>query len=138
MVQLIYKYYKSEIVQTLWYITAIPQGTFFSETVTNAIVWLHKYQAVQTTKLTTSQPIQSQPVSSLGERKLPDVFVVRNYAAELVGNHPTSSFSLDSVLVSPKEVSFFETAPTLPSLQAALIEAATSVPCPLVKDLQPV
>ena len=111
-------------------ITAIPQGTLFSETVTNAIVWLHKYQAVQTTNLTTSQPIQSQPVSSLGERKLPDVFVVRNYAAELVGNHPTSSFSLDPVLVSPKEVSFFETAPTLPSLQAALFEAAMFA-CPL-------
>jgi len=119
-------------------ITAIPQGIFFSETVTNAIVWLHKYQAVQTTKLTTSQPIQSQPDSSLGEKKMPDVFVVRNYAAELVGNHPTSSFSLESVLVPPKEDSFFETAPTLPSLQAAIFEAATFAPCPLVKDLQPV
>jgi len=113
-------------------ITAIPQGTLFSETVTNAIVWLHKYQAVQTTKLTTSQPIQSQPDSTLGEKKMPDVFVVRNYAAELVGNHPTSSFSLDSVLVSPKEDSFFETAPTMPSLQAAIFEAATFRPCPLI------
>jgi hypothetical protein len=113
-------------------ITAISQGTLFAETVTNAIVWLHKYQAVQTTKLTTSQPIQSQPDSSLGEKKMPDVFVVRNYAAELVGNHPTSSFSLDSVLVSPKEDSFFKTAPTMPSLQPAIFEAATFRPCPLI------
>ena len=119
-------------------ITAIPQGRFFSETVTNAIILLHNCQSSITTKLATTKLKQTQAVPSLGEKKLPDVFVVRNYAAELVGNHPTSSFSLDSVLVSPKEVSFFETAPTLPSLQAALIEAATFVPCPLVKDLQPV
>ena len=41
-------------------------------------------------------------------------------------------------MVSPKEDSFFETAPTLPSLQAAIFEAATFAPCPLAKDLQPV
>ena len=104
------------------------------EVVIQAIILLHKCQSATTTKLTTTKPIQTQPVSSLGEKKLPDVFVVRNYAAELVGNHPTSSFSLDSVLVSPKKVGFFETAPTLPSLQAVTFEAATFAPCPLLKD----
>ena len=107
-------------------INALSLGMQLAEAVIQAIILLHRCQS------------STQAVSNLGENKLTTCLSFKTTAAELVGNHPTSSFSLDSVLVSPKEVSFFETAPTLPSLQAAIFEAATFAPCPFLKDIQPV
>ena len=84
-------------------VNALSLGMQLAEAVIHAIISLHKCQSSTTTKLATTKLIQTQPVSSLGENNLTTCLSFETTAAELVGNHPTRSFSLDSVLVPPKE-----------------------------------
>jgi len=120
--------------------TTIPLGFQFGEIVTQAIILIHKYRATTNkqaestrgrVELTTTPIIQFEPESNLGEKSLPNCLSFETTAAKLVENHPTRSFSPNLILVSPKEDMFFETVPTMPSIQAAIFEAATFRPCPL-------